>query len=82
MKTAAQIRRDAKSRKENPICDTLNGYAIKPPCGWDEDFTASESRALTVEKAWHRFCYPALQREAYEAQGFKAVPVMLKFQEV
>ena len=77
MKTAEQ-----KSRKENPICDTLKGYAIKPPGGWDEDFTASESWALTAEKAWHRFCHYALRREAYEAHGFKAVPVMLKFQEI
>lgn len=54
---------------------TIPAFAVMPPDGWDDDFKPIDSLAWDAEKAWIRFCHPALRREAYEADGFKAVPV-------
>lgn len=53
--------------------EVLNRYAIMPPEGFDKDFRASQSIALSEEGAWFKFCNPALNRKAYEADGFKPV---------
>lgn len=39
-----------------------------------------DSLALTKDRAWEKFCYPALRREAYEAKGsgFRAKRVRIE----
>lgn len=68
-----------KTKRKKTSIDKLEGFAICPPGGFDEDFKASESWAKTKEAAWIRFCHPALKREAYEADGFKPVRVTITF---
>lgn len=52
-------------------------YSIMPPWGFDGDFVAADSIARTKDTAWEKFCHPALKREAYEGDGFKAVKVKI-----
>jgi hypothetical protein len=63
---------------KTPAVATFLGYAVMPPTGWDDDFRAQDSLAYTADGAWRRFCYPALRREAYEQDGFRAVPVTVE----
>lgn len=50
-----------------------------PPGGFDDDFTLDIfDVAETAELAWWRFCYPALRRDAYEAEGFAPVTVIVE----
>lgn len=54
---------------------TFQAWAIMPPDGWDNNFRARDSLRETREGAWERFCYPALDRAAFESDGFKSVNV-------
>lgn len=60
----------------------LTGWAIRPPEGFDEDYPAANSFAGDAESAWARFCFPALRREAYEADGFRPVKVKVTIEEL
>lgn len=51
-------------------------FAVMPPWGFDDDFEP-DHLGWTEEEAWHAFCWPALRREAYEADGFVPVSVIL-----
>ena len=42
---------------------TIPGFAVMPPDGWDDDFKPIDSLAWDAEQAWIRFCHPALKRE-------------------
>ena len=51
------------------------GYLIHSPFDGEDE----SSLALTEDRAWEKFCYPALRREAYEEKGsgykVKRVPI-------
>jgi hypothetical protein len=53
----------------------VDGYAIKPPGGFDADFTVACTFAPTPVAAWHRFCFPCLKESAYREEGFEAIRV-------
>lgn len=56
----------------------LELYAIIPPNKNDiEDFPLADALASTGDGAWERFCYPALNRAAYEQDGFEAKKVLV-----
>lgn len=38
----------------------------------------SETIALTLKESWSIFCYPALNKEAYEKEGWKALKYTFK----
>lgn len=66
-----------------PLVEEKVLYAIKPPSdGMLTDFPFSESISITKDGAWKKFCYPALRREAYENDGFKAVKVKMTLEEI
>lgn len=54
-------------------------FAIFPPADLKDDFDFTESIARTPEDAWFKFCHPALNRKAYEEDGFRAMEVIVKF---
>ena len=73
----------SKGIGSSALLDSFSGYAIRPPDGvWDDDFPIKDSVAYTEEGAWQKFCRPALRREAYEGDGFRAVPVMIEIRSV
>lgn len=45
-------------------------YVIESP---DKTIDKNSQSIEGPEMAWHRFCYPALDRSAYEEEGFKPV---------
>lgn len=52
---------------------TLDCYAIIPPDDSDlDEFVLIEGAGTTPDRAWEKFCSPALRREGYEADGFAA----------
>ncbi len=46
-------------------------YGIQSPDGKID----SDSLGMTAEKAWTLFCWPSLNRSAFERDGFKAVKI-------
>lgn len=66
-----------------PLVEEKIVYAIKPPeADMLTDFPFSESMALTISGAWDKFCIPALKREGFEKDGFKAVKIKLTLEEI
>lgn len=37
----------------------------------------TDSMETTSEKCWEKFCWPALNRSAYEVSGYKPVEIIL-----
>lgn len=58
-------------------------YAISPPeVDMLAEFPFSESMSMTKSGAWDKFCSPALKREGFEKDGFKAVKIRLTLEEI
>ena len=60
----------------------LKGFCIMPKPKSDfKELDCQLTFSQTEEKAWEKFCNPALNRKAYEDSGYKAVPVVIKMYE-
>lgn len=58
-------------------------YAIIPPDeSYLDDFSLKDGLGNSETEAWANFCYPALRREGYEADGFKAKRVGIIITEI
>jgi hypothetical protein len=62
--------------------ESFYGYAIIPPLGFDDEISLKSTVAITVDGAWHKFCNPSLNREAYEGEGFNAKKVKITIEVV
>lgn len=76
----ADLETNTRARRVEPV--TLMRWAVFSPNSDHENFPPQDTIAKTADEAWERFCYPALRREGYEADGFMARKVKLTIEVV
>lgn len=67
----------ALAEQWQPI-ESVEMWAISDNGEFNEDIMSIDSLAATPELAWRKFCYPALNRPAYEADGYRPIKVVMQ----